>query len=157
MLRCQHQWLAVVDVHHALIAGGSDDHKSVAVVEIQARMSLGECAKEHGLLTLKANEIGLLSSRIVRVFDPLIPPFTRHQGSAIRPKLLEEPSRGDRLYACVNRVRALALGPKRRPSPFDCIDMRAIFCGVQQLHRCRRSDVVAIDWLSVVTAEQLYL
>lgn len=39
VLRCQHQRLAVVDVYHALITGGGDDHESIAVVLIQVAMN----------------------------------------------------------------------------------------------------------------------
>lgn len=67
---------------------------------------------------------------------------------------VEELSRGDRLYPSVDRVRALALRPKRRPSPFNRVYVNAILSSPEDGHSCRWRNVVSIDWQIIKATEE---
>nr|WP_241494475.1 hypothetical protein [Pseudomonas fuscovaginae] len=111
-----------MNVDHALVAGGSDDHEAVALVGRKSRMHLGQCREEHRRLVLEPNEVRLFLLRVVGIFDPFVPTVCHHQRSPIRPELLEELAGGDGLDSGVDRVRAFALGPEGRPAPVHRIN-----------------------------------
>ncbi len=111
------------------------------LIKAGAGVYLGRSAEEQGPTALQSDEVELLLLGIIGIPYPLIPPFAGHIGTAFWPELFEELAGVNRLNPCIDRFGSLSLRPKGRPSPMDCIYVRAVLLTVQHLHVRRRSDV----------------
>jgi hypothetical protein len=87
-------------------------------------------------------------------YHPL--PVGGSQHSVVGPKLFEKLPAHDGFDPSVDWISSLALGPERRPPPFDLADTQ-IFCDMRDDFNARgRRDVVALDWLGVVYVNRLF-
>jgi len=84
VFRRQLQGASVVDIDHALVAGGGDDHEAIALVRLQPGVNLGQGCEKHRCLALQLNKVRLLL-RGTGIFHQFVSTVSYHLRASFRP------------------------------------------------------------------------
>ncbi|MCY1453416.1 hypothetical protein D9M71_704030 [compost metagenome] len=126
-----------MDVDHAALAVGGDDHETVAVLWFLVR-ELADAGAQGWLTVPPANEVGLLLW--TAFVHPLIPAIDRAE-RPVRPDRAEVGPMGDLLGSGIDR-RRLVGGPMRTPAPANLLGQQCVSRDIQYLNPRRWRDVV---------------